>query len=57
MADMCDGEAFRSHPLYGIDPQALQVILYYDDLEICNPLGSSVKKHKLGMYRYTTLVI
>ncbi|XP_062499071.1 uncharacterized protein LOC134176418 [Corticium candelabrum] len=53
MADMCDGEAFRSHPLYGIDPQALQVILYYDDLEICNPLGSSVKKHKLGAFYFT----
>lgn len=48
MADMCDGEAFKTHPLYTVDPQALQVILYYDDLEICNPLGASVKTHKLG---------
>ena len=32
---------------------ALQVILYYDDVEICNPLGSRTKKHKLGMkYMY-----
>lgn len=29
---------------------ALQIFLYYDELEICNPLGSKVKIHKLGMY-------
>jgi hypothetical protein len=29
-------------------PQCSTKFLYYDDLEICNPLGSNVKKHKLG---------
>lgn len=48
MSDVCDGNLFRIHPLYSCDPHALQIILYYDDLEVCNPLGSSVKKHKLG---------
>ncbi len=26
----------------------IQVIAYYDEIELCNPLGSSTKKHKLG---------
>ena len=29
-------------------PTALQFILYYDDIEVCNPLGSSAGIHKLG---------
>lgn len=27
----------------------LQIILYYDELELCNPLGSRRKKHKIGI--------
>ena len=27
---------------------ALQIIAYYDEVETCNPLGSSSKKYKLG---------
>ena len=48
LADYCDGSVFQSHPLYFIRPKSLQIILYYDDVEICNPLGSKAKKHKLG---------
>ena len=31
-----------------MDPLALQIMLFYDELELCNPLGSSTKVHKLG---------
>ena len=48
IGDYCDGEAFKSHPLFSKDPHALQILLYYDDLEITNPLGSHTKVHKLG---------
>lgn len=48
LGDFCDGTHFRSHPLFGKDPLALQIIPYYDELEIVNPIGSYVKKHKLG---------
>lgn len=48
LADYCDGTYFKSHPLYSHNPKALQIIIYYDDVEICNPLGSRAKKHKLG---------
>ena len=48
LSDFCDGLSFKSHPLFSGDPHALQIVGYYDDLEIVNPLGSYIKKHKLG---------
>ena len=49
MEDFCDGSLFKNHPLFSVDPYALQIIGYFDELEICNPLGSHVKKHKVGI--------
>jgi hypothetical protein len=48
LRDYCDGADFKNHPLFSIDQKALQLMLYYDDLEACNPLGSRATKHKLG---------
>lgn len=39
---------FRNHPLFSRDPTALQLFLYYDEVELANPLGSKTGKHKLG---------
>ena len=52
MRDFCDGELFRDghHPLFSINDNAIQIILYYDDFEVANPLGSKATLHKLGMY-------
>lgn len=49
LADYCDGDAFKSHPLFSVHKNALQINFYYDDVEVCNPLGSKAKIHKLGM--------
>ena len=49
MADICDGPGVSDHTLFGQDQHALQIILYYDDVELCNPLGANTKKHKFGM--------
>ena len=49
----CDGEFFTKHPLFSTSNDALQIFLYYDELETCNPLGSKVKIHKLGTYMYS----
>ena len=49
LSDYCDGKCFREHPLFSDDPVALQLIIYYDEVELCNPLGSRRKKHKIGM--------
>ena len=48
-----DGSVFKSHPLFSADPKALQIIPYYDDVEIVNPIGSRTKTHKLGKYTCT----
>ena len=50
--DFCDGTVFSSHPLFSKDPYALQIIAYYDELELCNPLGSHIKQHKVGIVFY-----
>lgn len=46
LGEFCDRELYAKSQLFQGDPCALQVQLYYDELELCNPLGS--KKHKLG---------
>ena len=48
MKDLCDGKTFSTHPLFSIKVNALQVLLYFDELETCNALGSKTKTHKLG---------
>lgn len=49
LSDYCDGSVYKSHPLFSQNHQGLQIIAYYDDVEVCNPLGSKAKKHKLGI--------
>jgi len=53
MHDICDGAYVTSHPVFVKNPAALQIILNTDDLEIVNPLGSHVKKHKITVFYYT----
>ena len=48
LRDIRDGQFFKSYPVFSRHPEALQIILYYDDLEVCNPLGSKTKEHKLS---------
>ena len=50
--DYCDGFLFKSNPLFSSEPHSLQIIAYYDELELCNPLGTHVKQHKLGIIFY-----
>ena len=37
---ICDGEVFKEHPLFSTDSNALQIVIYYDDVETANTLGS-----------------
>ena len=66
LGDYCDGCDFSHHPLYSVDPTSLQILLYYDDVEVCNPLGTKVKLHKLGisvrvflilLYQFRTILL
>jgi len=53
LQDICDGELFHSHPLFSNNPLALHIIMFYDELELCNPLGTHTKKHKLSIFLFT----
>lgn len=52
LSDFCDGSKFKAHPMFNSNANALQVIAYYDELEVVNPIGSYIKKHKLGCMFY-----
>ena len=52
MKDYCDGDQFKSHSLFSVQANSLQLFLYYDDVEVCNSLGSSKTEHKIGKYMY-----
>lgn len=51
--DIVDGFLLKSHPFFSEKPNALQIVLYTDEIEICNPLGSFTSKNKLLMVYYT----
>ena len=48
LSDYCDGDSFKTHSLFSLHSDALQVHFYYDEVEVCNPIGSHKKIHKLG---------
>lgn len=47
LGDYCDGTLFKQHPLFSREHRTLQIIFNYE-LEVCNPLGTSAKIHKIG---------
>jgi len=53
MSDVCDGYIWQESDLFKRNPSALQIFLNTDDIEIVNPIGTHVKKHKLTMFYYT----
>ena len=53
LEDVCDGSIFKEHPLFAYDPYALQIIAFLDEVELCNPLGTHFKKHKLAIVLFT----
>lgn len=48
MYDFKDGEVYKNHPLFSCDDSALQLIIYTDEVETANPLGSYCGQHKLS---------
>ena len=51
--DICDGYLYRYDPYFQRHKNGLIIILYHDELEVCNPLGSNAGTHKVDMYYYT----
>lgn len=53
LRDISDGIVFKNHNLFIANPQGLQIIAFYDEVETCNPLGSAAGKFKLGCIFFT----
>lgn len=53
LCDICDGSIYKDHTIFQQDPKGLQLMLYFDDVEICNPLGKGAGTHKVGLFYYT----
>ncbi|XP_028409387.1 uncharacterized protein LOC114531989 isoform X2 [Dendronephthya gigantea] len=51
--DICDGECIKHNRIFIEHPNGLIIILYHDEIEVCNPLGTHVGKHKIDLYYYT----
>lgn len=45
--DMCDGAIFEENYILHTSEHALQIIAYYDEFSVTNPLGT--RKHKIGI--------
>lgn len=52
LGSFIDGQYFKIHPFFQKYKNALRIKLYYDELEIVNPLGSKTGVHKLGVFYY-----
>ena len=59
--DVSDGAVFRAHHELGVNADRsdgavrLGFILYYDEVEVCNALGSFVGTHKIGLFYWALL--
>lgn len=50
MEDFTDATIVHTHPLFAIDDRSLKILLYYDDVNVVNPLTNKV--HKIGFFYY-----
>ncbi|KAJ8035843.1 Sterile alpha motif domain-containing protein 3 [Holothuria leucospilota] len=50
--DFYDGEVFQNHPLFSLEPNALQVHLYYDDFGMVNPLRNKANSYKMAAFYF-----
>lgn len=57
LRDVTDGSYLMQHEFVKSHPNALLFLLYTDDFEIVNPIGSHRKKHKVTAFYWTLLNI
>ena len=51
--DFQDGELFHNDKYFKDHKDAIALIIFHDEIEVCNPLGIKAGKHKLDLYYYT----
>lgn len=57
LADVCDGTIFTTNRIFHVDEDALQIIGYYDEFTIVNPLMSRAKKYKMGIIKINNVIL
>ena len=57
LRDFCDGTFCQNHALFSNDDTALKLLLYYDDVNLCNPLTNKVHKITLFYYQLANIQI
>ena len=55
--DVRDGDCFRGNKYFSDNPDAVPLILFADELEVCNPLGAGKTKHKINCTYFSTFQI
>ena len=55
--DVRDGSCFQSNKFFTENPEAVPLLLFIDELEVCNPLGAGKTKHKINCSYFSTLHI
>jgi len=49
IGDYCDASFIKNDPYFQDNENALQLVLYFDEVEVCDALASHRGQHKLGM--------
>ena len=57
MRDFCDAQLINESEVFKKDPTALQLIMFYDGIEVANPLGAKAGIHKLGEVLHACILI
>lgn len=52
-SDIRTGTAYRRNVLFQQNRLSLSIILYFDDVEICNPMNKQAGVHKIGIFYYS----
>ena len=55
--DFCEGTFLQSHELFANDDTALKILLYYDDMNLCNPLTNKIHKITLLYYQLANIQV
>lgn len=51
--DFCSGNIFKKNQLFETRPNSLQIMLFTDDLEVCNTIGSKATLHKISAFYFS----
>ena len=55
--DTRDGYCFRENKYFQDNPEAIPLIVFQDELEVCNPLSAAKTRHKINCTYYTSMNI